>query len=156
MRARRTHRYRRRPFSPAEPAIVAGEFLGRKLSELTDDELNRFLRLDARFQTKPASASLWTPPPSTWRAPSFPWCLDMSQYWFAKYELERREFESRRDPGATLNIAASDTEEAVARKFVDYGFRAASRKYHPDRGGDTATMQKVNAAIRFARDRLRS
>ena len=146
---RRTHRHRRAPFSASEPKIVAGEFVGRKLSELSDEELSRFLRGDAGFQTNAVS------PYASWLAPSSPWCLDLSQFWFAKYELKRRKPESQRDSNASLNILPDDTEEAIARKLAEYGFRAASRKYHPDRGGNTATMQKLNAARQFARTRLK-
>lgn len=135
---------RRRPFSSPEPTIVAGEFVGRKLSELSDEELNRFLRLDASFQTKLPSTG--------WLLQTSPLCADLSQYWFAKYELERRKPESQRE--TSLNILPSDTKEVIAAKLAEYGFKAASRKYHPDRGGDTATMQKLNAARQFARERL--
>jgi hypothetical protein len=148
MQPRRTHRSRRRSFSPSEPEIVAGEFVGRKLSELSDEELNRFLKGDARYQPKSPSVSFLLP--------SSPWCADLSQYWFAKYELERRKLESQRDASASLTVLANDTEEGIAKKLAEYGFRAASRKYHPDHGGDTATMQRLNAGIRFARDRLKS
>jgi uncharacterized protein (DUF3820 family) len=77
----RRKQFRRRPFSPSEPAIVAGKFTGRRLSDLSDGELNYFLRVDARYQTRPV---IELPGPFV---PSFP---DLSQYWFAKYELEKR------------------------------------------------------------------
>jgi len=86
-------------------------------------------------------------------APSFP---DLSQYWFAKYELERRRPLSQRESTVSLEIAASDTEGTIALALAEYGYRSASRKYHPDRGGDTATMQRLNAAREFARQRLKT
>jgi hypothetical protein len=86
-------------------------------------------------------------------APSFP---DLSQYWFAKYELERRRPLSQRESTVSLEIAASDTEGTIALALAEYGYRSASRKNHPDRGGDTATMQRLNAAREFARQRLKT
>ncbi|MFZ0736914.1 MAG: hypothetical protein WBL70_05480 [Candidatus Acidiferrales bacterium] len=148
MQIRRARRSRRRPFSPSEPEIVSGNFVGRRLSDLSDEELQRFMSKDARRQTKSAHVSLL--------APSSHWCFDLSQYWFAKYELERRKPESHREANASLNILVSDAGETIAQKLVEFGYRAASRKYHPDRGGDTAIMQKVNVAREFARNRLKS
>lgn len=135
----------RRPFSPPEPIITAGKFTGAKLSELSDDELNQFLRGDAGHQTSPAMLSLLGLSPS---------CLDLSQYWFAKYELERRKPETNRKPAAALEISASDTEESIALKLVGYGYRAASRIYHPDHGGNAVIMRRLNAARDLVKKRL--
>jgi hypothetical protein len=83
-RQRCHHSGRHRPrvlAPPQEPEIVYGAFVGRKLSELSDEDLNRFLSSDAKVQFK-----LATPTP-LFKAGSY---LDLSSYWFAKYELERR------------------------------------------------------------------
>lgn len=144
-RSRRLSRFRRSPFAPSEPPILAGSFLGRKLSDLSDEELVHFVRVDARHQTKAPLTSGWFPP----------LCPDLSQYWFAKYELERRKPESQRASTISLEIASGEVKESVTLKLVEYGYRAASRKYHPDRGGDTAIMQTLNAARKFARERLK-
>lgn len=98
-------------------------------------------------QFKPASASflIQTLPPS---------CQDESQYWFARYELERRKPESRREANASLNISATDTEAEIALKLMSYGYRAAPRKYHPDHGGSSEVMKKLNAARDLARKHL--
>jgi hypothetical protein len=141
-------RFYRRPFSPREPEIIVGEFAGRKLSELSDEELNLFMLRDARNQARKPVTESWFPIP--------PYCPDLSQYWFAKYELERRKPDAQREPVASLKIIAGDTKEEVAWKLVQYGFRAASRKYHPDKGGDTRTMQRVNEAQQFAKERLKT
>jgi len=85
-RSRKLSRFRRRLFAPSEPPILAESFFGRKLSELSDEELAHFVRVDARHQTKAPLTSSWFPPS----------CPDLSQYWFAKYELERRKPESQR------------------------------------------------------------
>jgi hypothetical protein len=119
--------------------------VGRKLSELSDEELTHFIRADARFQSKPPLSTGWFPPS----------CPDLSQYWFAKYELESRKPEAQHSPGASLHILATDPKEIIAAKVFEYGFRAASRKYHPDRGGDTAIMRALNDARQFARERLK-
>jgi hypothetical protein len=134
MRRRRT-RFKRAPFSPPEPPILYGQFKDKKLSELSDEELVFFLRVDARFQIRPCTPALpgWLPPS----------CRDRSQYWFAKYELERRKPETQR---TAFDIAKADTKEDIAWKLAQHGFRAASRKYHPDHGDDTATMQRINNA----------
>jgi hypothetical protein len=94
-----------------------------------------FLRVDARFQIRPCTPSL-----SGWLPPS---CPDRSQYWFAKYELERRKPEAQR---STFDITHTDAKEDIAWKLTQHGFRAASRKYHPDHGDDTAIMQSINNA----------
>jgi hypothetical protein len=80
----------------------------------------------------------------------------MSQYWFAKYELERRKPEAQRASSISPEMARSDTTENIALKLSDYGYRTASRKYHPDRGDDTVIMQSLNAARQFARECLKS
>jgi hypothetical protein len=145
---RRRTRFHHRAFSPKEPAIVVGNYVGRKLSELSDEELNHFLLVDARRQSSnPVVITGWL---------LSPWCPDLSQYWFAKYELERRRPEAHRDAAASLKITSDDSKPEIARKLAEYGFRAASRKYHPDRGGETSTMQRVNEARQFALDRLRA
>ena len=149
MPTRRRHSVRkyRRPF-PAEPAVVFGEFSGRKLSELTDEELVRFLYSDATRQHQKVLSIPGLPPLPTY--------LDLSHYWFVKYELERRKPESRLDTNASLDILATDNEAAIALKLVEFGYRAASRKHHPDKGGATSTMQKVNAARHMMRRLLKS
>ena len=143
----RHQRYRRRRFLPPEPSILSGEFVGRNLSELSDEELNRFIQRDAGSQFRKAQSSLLSA--------SEHYCWDHSQYWFAQYELERRKPETQREIAASLKIRDGDTPATIARKLVDFGWRAASRKFHPDRGGDTAVMQILNSARDFARDRLK-
>ena len=141
---RRTH-FKRAPFSPPEPQILSGQFKDKKLSQLSDDELLLFLRVDARFQIRPCTSSLpgWGLPPS---------CPDASQYWFAKYELERRKPEMQR---TAFDIERSDTKEDIALKLALYGFRAASRKYHSDHGGDDAAMRRIIEARDVIRELLR-
>lgn len=124
---------------------MCGKFKGRKLSELADEELKYFLRVDAQLQTGTVFSFL--------DLSSMPY-MDRSQYWFAKFELERRKPESQRKP--SVEITASDTPANVALKLLDYGFRIASQKYHPDRGGDTATMQRLSEARQLARQRLKT
>jgi hypothetical protein len=136
----------RPPFSPPEPPVLYGQFKDKRLSELSDEELTFFLRADARFQIRPC-----TPGVHGWFPSS---CTDRSQYWFAKYELERRKPEAQRS-SSLFEITNADAKENIAWKLVAHGFRTASRKYHPDHGGDTATMQRINEAREFARARLK-
>jgi hypothetical protein len=126
---------------------VAGKFAGRKLSDLADGELDYFLRVDAQSQSKAPVAQPW---------PALaPRCPDLSQYWFAKFELERRKPEAQRQSAVSLEISTGDTQEGIALKLAEYGYRAASRKYHPDHGGDTVIMQRLNAARQLVRSRLK-
>lgn len=149
---RRKSRARRRSgrqpygFRPAEPAILAGQFVGKRLSELSDEELAAFLRTDAWRQLR------WVTPLLPQLKPCF---LDMSQYWFAKYELERRKPDTQRTP-TSLDISPNESRGMVAQKLAEYGFKAASRMYHPDRGGSTVIMQLLNEAREFAKERLKS
>jgi len=53
-------------------------------------------------------------------------------------------------------LSFAQAKESVTLKLVEYGYRAASRKYHPDRGGVTEIMQTLNAAREFAGERLKN
>lgn len=44
---------------------------------------------------------------------------------------------------------------AAAGALVSAGYRVLTREHHPDAGGDTRTMQHVNAAAAWLRERLR-
>jgi hypothetical protein len=146
---RRPARKRRRttPFRPAEPAIVTGEFKGQKLRELSDEELTSFLRWDAQSQTRAVVASMF--------APSQPICPDVSQYWFAKYELERRKEPLGREATSPFKLTAGDTNESIARQLLQYGYRAAARKHHSDVGGDDGCMRRLTEARAYALARLK-
>jgi hypothetical protein len=147
MYKRRT-RFKRAPFSPPEPPILSGQFKDKRLSDLSDEELIYFLRVDARHQIKPCTPSVpgWFPPS----------CPDFSQYWFAKYELERRKPEAQRTSASVFEIANADTKEDIAWKLAAFGFRAASRRHHPDHGGDNTRMQRINEARDLVRARLKT
>jgi hypothetical protein len=41
--------------------------------------------------------------------------------------------------------------EATFRAMLKLGYKTLSLKYHPDRGGDTQAMQRVNATADWAR-----
>ena len=138
--------HRATPFSPPEPAIVTGKFRGRKLSELSNEELTSFMRWDAQCQTKVALSNIFLPGQHI--------CFDLSQYWFAKYELERRKKTAECEPTSSIKLTDDDTNDSIALRLLNYGYWAASRKYHPDAGGDTRRMQKLNAARDYARARF--
>jgi len=128
---------------------VAGKFKGQKLSALSNEDLTSFLKWDAQFQTIVNTPNI----PSSFFA-NLP-KPDFSQYWFAKYELERRRKVAEGEPTSSIKLTAEDTSASIAWRLVDYAYRAASRKHHPDAGGDTRSMQRLNAARDYARARLK-
>ena|ERR1035438_3350162 len=145
---RAPRRFRASRFCPPEPAIVTGKLKGQKLSELSNEELASFLRLDAGSQTSVALPNIFPSQPVI--------CRDLSQYWFAKYELERRKGPGEREPATSIELTTDDTDDSIAQRLLSYGYRAASRRYHPDnKGGDTRSMQRLTAARDYARARLR-
>lgn len=127
--------------------MTTGSFVGRKLSDLSDNDLEEFLRRDARKQNGIVFVSLAPPSKHSYR--------DLSQYWFAKYELEKRKPAAQRTGASSLEIAAGDTKEGIALKLVNFGYRVASLKHHPDCGGSNETAQRLNEARDFARARLK-
>ena len=143
---RRPHRRPQRrpqPFRPAAPAITAGKFVGRKLGELSDEELQSFICGDARLQTGRTLVLTPPSPPSPggfFDVPSVPF-MDLSQYWFARYEIERR-----KSPPSIPDLRNATTPRQIARKMLDFAFRAFSKVCHPDKGGDHETMIKLGDA----------
>ena len=143
---RRPHRRPQRrpqPFRPAAPAITAGKFVGRKLGELSDEELQSFICSDARLQTGRTLVLTPPSPPSPggfFDVPSVPF-MDLSQYWFARYEIERR-----KSPPSIPDLRNATTPRQIARKMLDFAFRAFSKVCHPDKGGDHETMIKLGDA----------
>lgn len=144
---RRRTRFKRPPFSPPEPPVLYGQFKDKRLSELSDEELTLFLHMDAQYQITPC-----TPGVPGWFPPS---CRDRSQYWFAKYELERRKPEAQRGSNPSFALADADKTEDIAWKLVAYGFRMASHKYHPDHGDKSTAMQRIIEARELARALLK-
>lgn len=104
------------------------------------------MRWDAQCQTKVALSNIFLPGQHI--------CFDLSQYWFAKYELERRKKTAECEPTSSIKLTDDDTNDSIALRLLNYGYWAASRKYHPDAGGDTRRMQKLNAARDYARARF--
>ena len=96
---------------------MAGRFQGKLPSSLSDEELRLFMRVDARRQTTPAFQPLEWPNPLNTPRPQAPhYSPDLSQYWFAKYELERRMPEQKRP--FSLELSASDSDETIALKLL--------------------------------------
>ena len=132
---RRPHRRPQRrpqPFRPAAPAITACKFVGRKLGELSDEELQSFICSDARLQT---GRTLVLTPPSP---PSPGGFFDVPS---VPYELERR-----KSPPSIPDLRNATTPRQIARKMLDFAFRAFSKVCHPDKGGDHETMIKLGDA----------
>jgi hypothetical protein len=158
-RAKRKLQSRRlRPFRPSAPVINYGKFKGRPVNELSDDDLVAFIKADARGQTRqafklPEFFELFSKEPKEIDPPIT--VFDHAHYWCARFELERRKPDAQRTAGASLEIDRIDTDQAIAVKLLDYGYKTAARKYHPDRGGSTAIMQQLNRARELARKRLK-
>jgi hypothetical protein len=43
----------------------------------------------------------------------------------------------------------------ITSEIVETGYRSLAMRHHPDHGGSTATMQAVNTAVAWLRERLR-
>jgi len=158
-RAKRKLQARRlRPFHPAAPVINYGKFKDLPVNELSDDDLVAFIKAGARWQTKEVFKPLGVFELFSKKSKEVDSPItvpDHTHYWCALYELERRKPDSQRSAGASLEISTADTDQAIGVKLLDYGYKAASRKYHPDRGGNTAVMQQINNARDLARKRLK-
>lgn len=69
-------------------------------------------------------------------------------------EAEQARRAARDNAGAGRSTAAAITDPVVARaasRIVQAGYRTAAMEAHPDRGGDTATMQAINRAAELLR-----
>jgi hypothetical protein len=132
MRRRRT-RLTRPPFSPPEPPILSGQFKDKKLSELSDEELALFSCRDARCQIRPCTPSLpgWGLPPS---------CPDRSQYWFAKYEHVRNQFQCQSDQGG--NDFLNPRRDDGLSNYLHRQRRFSSR--HDSRMGDRQQQRQCS------------
>jgi hypothetical protein len=62
-----------------------------------------------------------------------------------------REREARQGPDVIAIAALSAEVRPMASALVDAGHRALARRHHPDAGGETRTMQLVNAAAEWLR-----
>lgn len=58
---------------------------------------------------------------------------------------------SRRHINAHTPQTPRQLDADIARQIVQAGYRVLAQKHHPDHGGDTATMQKVNGAAEALR-----
>jgi hypothetical protein len=57
-----------------------------------------------------------------------------------------------RPAGTTITIERAHIP--VVRQLVDAGFRVLAKQHHPDVGGDTVAMQRLNAAVAAIRPQL--
>ncbi len=51
-------------------------------------------------------------------------------------------------------IDQARTDPAMAQQIVKAGYRALTQQHHPDHGGSTDTMQRLNAAMTWLRARI--
>lgn len=63
-------------------------------------------------------------------------------------ELEARESDAFRPPPAPI---APEKFRAAVAAIISAGYRAESKRSHPDAGGTTAAMQELNAAMTWLR-----
>ena len=67
-------------------------------------------------------------------------------------ELEERRFRSYRRPTPPPPPPPRQSvDRDLVHELVTLGARQLALRYHPDRGGDVATMQRVNAAVAHVR-----
>jgi hypothetical protein len=154
---RKRHSVKRKRSAPREPAITAGQFVGRRLSELSDDELLRFLRFDSLSQTGCTFEVIPPKPPEpgdlfnlNLPVASFP---DLSQYWFARYELERRKLPDHKS--SIPDLRSTTTPQQVARKMIDFAYKAFSKACHPDSGGTHELFVRLGRAKELLSKALR-
>jgi len=133
---------RRRPpvFRPPAPVINYGTFADRAVSELSDEELTRFVKGDARYQTTPATL------PGIFGLNLTLSCPNLAPYWCALFELERRRAGDASQSLVVPDLDPSDTTEQISRKLVNFAFRMVSKKYHPDHGGRHEFMLRITKA----------
>ena len=88
------------------------------------------------------------------------------QYWALDVRfdlLEARKFMSRRLERARRNTfrwtpltysrCPSEDVRKAAQELIECGYRALARKLHPDAGGTTESMQELNAAVTWLREK---
>jgi hypothetical protein len=143
---------KRRKQGPLQSVTIAkGEFAGRRVEDLTDDELPRFMTGYARNQWKVGIMPFLTLSGTTPQ----PMCLDLAPYWCARYELVRRK-PNGAEPAKVLEVRPDDTDLTLANRLIEYAFRVAAMKQHPDHGGTNAGMQRLIRARDFAKSRIRT
>jgi len=106
------------------------------VDELSDDELAAFVKRDARWQSTAAAPSFLPGVP--------PSCVDLAPYWCARFELEGRK--KATPSGGEFRLDPKESVEGIARRLVDWAFRFASRKHHPDHGGSHEGMVRLAQA----------
>ena len=135
-RSRRLPFRKARPFRPAVPIIMAGEFKDRPVNELADHELKAFAARSARSQVMYAFPGFLAGYPA--------YCEDHSHYWCERFELERRSKEATPPRGPEIRV--SDSVEDIGAKLANYAYRLAAKSYHPDQDGDKEVFLKLQAA----------
>jgi Putative quorum-sensing-regulated virulence factor len=111
-----------------------GQYKGKRFSQIPVDYLAWLLTCD-----------LWGPLRAR-----------VEQEWACRHEGHRdgrHAHGSRRDPPPPLPPAQDI--RPIVEELVTAGYKSLALKHHPDRGGDTAQMQRVNKAMEFLRRWLR-
>jgi len=58
-------------------------------------------------------------------------------------------------PVDSVSVRVERGDEALFREMIDAGFKALARKHHPDVGGDTTMMQRINCVAERLRQQLK-
>jgi hypothetical protein len=65
-----------------------------------------------------------------------------------------RQERARRESGATSHSPLRQLDPAIAQEVIRAGYRQLALKHHPDHGGETATMQRLNGTVEALRQPL--
>jgi len=66
-------------------------------------------------------------------------------------ELQTRFGSPPPPPPSSSSVRKTCPDPALAAQLISTGLRVLAQKFHPDKGGDTATMQKLNAVAAWLR-----
>lgn len=145
IRRRRVLRARRKPQPEPvrSPVIASGKLAGRTVASLSTEELQDFIRGDARWQFVTPVKNLF---PGFFNSCCMP-VATQGPYWAAQYELLRRQRTESPVSVPRLNVVMSNDPKETLRSLLKAAFRLAARQMHPDlHGGSGEEMKRLNAA----------
>lgn len=136
--------------------VPFGRYKGQRFEDVPDDYLDWLYSLEDLYpDTRKAVGAEWerrrptSPPPRPPPGARFTcpeqWCAHACE----TIETAQASQTTTQARGAPL----TSEREAIAA-IVQEGYRTLTRKWHPDVGGDDATMKRINAAVLWLRARL--
>lgn len=81
----------------------------------------------------------------------FGYCLETDPYADRRQQEQKRTTTPSSDPFRVLHLLPT-----APWPVIDAAYKALAKTNHPDRGGDTAAMQRINAAYTELKDRTAS